>query len=1608
MIFALFIATITLLNGEGWTCDGVPVSIPHTWNADDYDRGFWPDVGPSNPLRQVDAGNSVRCPASLMKAAAYRRALPDPRPDRRYFVRFDGVCEKAVVSVNGQEVGRHVGAFTPFCFEVTKALKAHGNQLEVAVDNRYDADIPPASADFTMCGGIYRKVEYIEKEAKGIDPTRPTKLFPDPRTGKVSVEVPVLDGGYEKQVYEFGDVSLWSPENPKLYDVNVVVGEDHETRRVGFRKVEFKADGFYLNGVKRRVRGINRHQDVKGKGWAVSPEDDLRDLKMIKEMGCDAVRLCHYPQNEDVYRICDELGLLVWSEVPNVDYLTQNLDYFRNAKNQAKEMIEWRGGHPCVAWWSCYNELYSSGDFKGVSPFKSCGTPAYDGFIRRLCQYMKSLDPTRPVVAAGCCRTSTEIMSIPDQIGFNVYPRWYGSETMGEWIDLFLKCNPTYQSFALSEFGAGASPNQHENPLVRPAVPESMWHPEEYQTKVHVDAWRALSRDSRIWGDFIWCFADFGANWRYEGERPGVNDKGLVSADRRIKKDAYYFYRANWSRGPVLHLCSKRLGETTNAVFEVLAFCNAGQSVSLTVNGRRIAERLPDEVCVVSFGAVPLCGGTNVIRLACGALVDETVVVRRASVRTAAAPLIDFRELGAACRLMGGTFSDPMSEPQQIDVSEKGVSFRFDSTREARAGNMWATVALPKDVHTLDDWFGNVYELELSGLPSGRVQRNVALDFADDQGEVFQFRPSEAKVDSDGNLHLSYYPSAARLPKRTWGTKQKNGKVDGRLRLPAMSFYFSSAEGTGEITLRRLVKVARTNKARDVVSIENISTDTTYPGGRPFPGAEELRFKYLPAVTGNLKLVLSTESQGTAAEGRMLTFSAVGTNGVVRFPLGHAFENSYQFMSLEISEDGKKCRPVSAVTEAVGLFRQTESEALRLDVETGNFLHLVRGDDERPFLRIKNPADRPIEWKIRFSLKDYYGRVVEIPFDGSVEAGGSRKVALPWPMPAKGFWRVWAHVSAGDGSESSLVRSFAVIERHDRTPPMADGKFRVGVHYHGTHYLPNELDRSIEALVACGAKFVRTDYSFMFSNVERREGVFDWSKGDDLLHKLRQAGFSLDIIVGGTPGWAWDQTASWAKSTPTPMRRMGVRPARPGLFKGFCKAIAARYGNEIEYYEAGNEWDLSPQSVLTPEEAVRMQRECYEGVKAGCPTAKVATCGWARPASSDLQGDSDLVNKGLVEAMAQHPEYYDVWMLHGHGGPASYYHQIDDILLPLREATPLKARPWMSNESSQTGAFGDDIAVTRTVWQKILFAWSRGSRDYIWYNLRATGWHDGAEPGFGMVSPDYYPRPSYAAFSALTALFHGLDFAGKVYSRKCRHLLLYRGRSRKVDGMVLATWDENATSNAIRSVRIRTDAKNVRVSDMMGNESPVPVQNGVFLARPLPDPVAYILEGATKAEAVDPNELLSALRPDKVIECRDAGRPADFTLAASDYVKDYYAANPLTTERVWKGPTDHSARIWLDRVSADSVRIRAIVVDDVRTPGDRFEALFWGNDGRMRSVVLKPVLVAGAEARYDEVVQVPAEAFGFDVRIREDDGDGEDGYLRIVNDSEDPVRVRFK
>lgn len=609
------------LDGSGWTCDGLPVVVPHTWNATDSADGRTDGLPPTQFPGYV-VGNSVSGNGYVRKLVTYVRDLPDPVSGRRYFIHFEGVSQKATVRVNGRFVGRHVGAFTPFCLEITSALHPAGNWLEVDADNSFDPDVPPINADFSLCGGIYRTVKLIETGEHGIDPTRPVRLWPDAATGVVRAEVPLLNGGVTMQEIRVDRPKLWTPEEPTLYSVRIEAEGDSVVRKIGFRTVEIRGDGFYLNGVKRKVRGVNRHQDLEGKGWACSPEDETRDIRMIKEMGCDGIRLAHYPQSEHVYELCDEIGLLVWSEIPIVNDMTMSENFLSNCRTIAREAVTWRGNHPCIAWWSVFNEIYN-----GVESTKP-GT--FEPGLRIVRDDVRALDRTRPIVGATCkCEWKQELNEIPDSIGLNIYPGWYEKMDMDAKLDWFVRQNWSNQVVAVSEYGAGSCVDHHANPLPRWIVSATPFHPEEYQTRVHMENYRSLKRRSDVWGTFVWAMFDFGADNRNEGARAGINDKGLVTRDRLVRKDAFYLYQANWTQKPMLHVAGKRMSETMGAVVDVIGFTNLKTDVELFVNGRKVAVRRPDEIASVSFEAVPLDEGRNELRLRCGNLEDLWVVNRK-------------------------------------------------------------------------------------------------------------------------------------------------------------------------------------------------------------------------------------------------------------------------------------------------------------------------------------------------------------------------------------------------------------------------------------------------------------------------------------------------------------------------------------------------------------------------------------------------------------------------------------------------------------------------------------------------------------------------------------------------------------------------------------------------------------------------------------------------------------------------------------------------------------------------------------------------------------------------------------------------------------------
>lgn len=612
------------LSGPGWTlteADGrsYGVSVPHAWNIEDGCDGKGVLSG------EKYAKNSSCMNSYERKRVTYARDLPDPKKGRRSFVRCAGASITATVRVNGWEVGSHLGAFTAFCFEVTDALKATGNRLEIVVDNFSRDDVaPPVNADFTMYGGLYRDVTLIETPRICIDPVTDgacgVRVWPDPATGRVRADVKVLGAPDESRTFTVPGFRLWSPETPVLYTNRIALTSGDAVDVVfGFRTAAFRADGFYLNGRKRRIRGVNYHQDREGKGWAVSRADIAADIAEVKALGADGIRTAHYPHAGFTYAQCDERGLMAWCEQPNVNGLRFTDTFRSNVWRQVREMVVQLGNHPSIVCWSIFNEIYNKVPMAEGEP---------EAMMEDLREFVKALDPSRTVVAASDQLEKRCLNDVPEALGFNRYPHWYGKPGVTLAAQLAeVRAKTGRASVALAEYGAGGSPAQHGDARLR-CQPDAAFHSEEYQAYVHARDYRDIVADEGLWGAFVWCMFDFGSDRRQEGARWGINDKGLVTFDHRTRKDAWYLYRANWTREPTLRLVgARRPRTTTNAVTTVLGFSNAGD-VTLALNGRTVGTKRPDAACCVLWTDVPLVVGTNRVTLTAGGLTSEQALVR--------------------------------------------------------------------------------------------------------------------------------------------------------------------------------------------------------------------------------------------------------------------------------------------------------------------------------------------------------------------------------------------------------------------------------------------------------------------------------------------------------------------------------------------------------------------------------------------------------------------------------------------------------------------------------------------------------------------------------------------------------------------------------------------------------------------------------------------------------------------------------------------------------------------------------------------------------------------------------------------------------------------
>lgn len=615
---------------EGWE----KVEIPHSYNAFDGQDG---------------GGDYYRGKVVYVK----RVNRPNVPEDYKIYVEFEGVNSIAEVFLNGEKVCEHRGGYSTFRVDATDALKDGKMELGVIVDNKNYSDVYPQMADFTFYGGIYRDVnivavpqthfclDYYGSKGLAFD----TKIMgKDARVNLNSwvtnpqesdmVQFEIYDEEGETVAEAFTpakevsstatvipSVHLWQGvKDPYLYTVvarlirhNEVL--DEVEANLGVR--EFYVDpekGFFLNGESMPLRGVSRHQDMLGKGNALTEEDHWDDAYMIAELGANTVRLAHYQHNQAFYDACDELGFIVWAEIPFISVMSKDPKGHENCREQMKELIYQNYNHPSICFWGISNEITIGGEREGLQEN-----------LEDLNKLVKELDTTRLTTMAQVSALPKESKQnqITDVVSYNHYFGWYGGDyTENEkWFDEFHAMYPD-RGFGISEYGCEGIVSWHTD------EPKCKDYTEEYQAEYHEHMAKIIDERPYLWATHIWNMFDFGCDARDEGGVKGRNNKGLVTLDRKIKKDAYFIYKAYWSEEPFVHITGRRYAERPYETMTVKVYSNQ-KEVTLYVNGEEKATVKGDKIFL--FENIELTEEINVITAKADGCTVDTVTFKKVS-----------------------------------------------------------------------------------------------------------------------------------------------------------------------------------------------------------------------------------------------------------------------------------------------------------------------------------------------------------------------------------------------------------------------------------------------------------------------------------------------------------------------------------------------------------------------------------------------------------------------------------------------------------------------------------------------------------------------------------------------------------------------------------------------------------------------------------------------------------------------------------------------------------------------------------------------------------------------------------------------------------------
>ena len=573
--------------------DGEQVTLPHSWNAIDGQ----------------DGGNDYFRGSCLYSKTIKKADLPEAD---LYYLEFRGANSSADVYVGGEKLAHHDGGYSTWRVNITDKL-AEETDIAVIVDNSANETVYPQMADFTFYGGIYRDVNLVCVNDSHFDLDYyggpGFMITPQVSDGDATVEVEAfvknLKEGqklvytiYDKEeqeldkiettetkvVFEMKNVHLWNGrKDPYLYccEVEIMEGDeviDNVCSRFGCRSFEIDPNnGFILNGEEYPLRGVSRHQDRWGVGNALLPEHHEEDIDLICEVGATTIRLAHYQHDQYFYDLCDEKGLVIWAEIP---YISKHMPTGReNTISQMKELVVQNYNHPSIVVWGLSNEISIAGSDEDLLENH-----------RILNDMVHEMDKTRltTIAAVSMCKMDDPYLQIPDVVSYNHYFGWYGGDTTmnGPWFDKFHEKYPNIP-IGCSEYGCEAL-NWHTSD------PKQGDYTEEYQAFYHEELIKQLFTRKYIWATHVWNMFDFGADARAEGGENGQNHKGLVTMDRKYKKDAFYAYKAWLSDEPFVHLCGKRYVDRVEEVTKVTVYSNLPE-VELFVNGKSIGKKSAED-----------------------------------------------------------------------------------------------------------------------------------------------------------------------------------------------------------------------------------------------------------------------------------------------------------------------------------------------------------------------------------------------------------------------------------------------------------------------------------------------------------------------------------------------------------------------------------------------------------------------------------------------------------------------------------------------------------------------------------------------------------------------------------------------------------------------------------------------------------------------------------------------------------------------------------------------------------------------------------------------------------------------------------------------------